>query len=150
MALDNLLIIWNTLNSNNFRFKNIHQSLNSEIYTKTHKFKYEHKYKRAQDFWEYPHINASDCISNQITWGRHHKTQVIYRINQNLKKKKKITQELWGTPHAYKNLDVAADGISFAWEAWQPELGNTENLAWASSPQHYSPTFVLWDSSVTL
>lgn len=38
--------------------------------------------------------SMSDYISNQITWGWHHKTQVLNRISQNLKKKKKITQEL--------------------------------------------------------
>ena len=33
--------------------------------------------------------SMSDYISNQITWGWHHKTQVLNRISQNLKKKKK-------------------------------------------------------------
>lgn len=34
--------------------------------------------------------SMSDCISNQITWGLHRKTQVLNRISRNLKKKKKL------------------------------------------------------------
>lgn len=38
--------------------------------------------------------SMSDYISNQITWGWHHKTQVLNRISQNLKKKKNYSRTL--------------------------------------------------------